>query len=115
MNHDPLVTPISNIRIAATTISDGLLDHDVISAERWDDAVMTLARAHDQVGGPARRHLYEVFAAASADPVHIARPLGALLDSLGAPRRPAGNGEQLCLFDRDSVRAAQDDEVIGHG
>lgn len=108
MNHDPPVTPISNIRTAATTISDGLLDHDVISPERWDDAVVTLARAHDQIGGPARRHLYEVFAVASDDPVHIARPLAALLDSLGAPRRAASDSEQLCLFDSDSAR--QDDE-----
>jgi hypothetical protein len=115
MNREPLFTPLSEIRTAATTISGGLLDHDVVSPERWDDAVTILASAHDQVGGPARRHLYEVFAAAYDDPVQIARPLAALLDSLGATRRPAVNGEQLCLFDRDSARAAQDDEVIGHG
>ena len=103
MNRDRLITPLSDIRTAATTVRGGLLDHDVVSPERWDDAVTTLARAHDQVGGPARRHLYEVFAAASADPVHIARPLVALLNSLGGPRRPDDNGEQLCLFDLDSA------------
>lgn len=113
MNRDRLITPLSDIRTAATTVRGGLLDHDVVSPERWDDAVTTLARAHDQVGGPARRHLYEVFAAASANPVHIARPLAALLDSLGAPHRAAVDGEQLCLFDPDL--AEQDDEVIGHG
>lgn len=84
MNHDPIFASITDIRTAATTISGGLLDHQVIPPEQWDDAVVTLARAHDQIGGPARRHLYEVFAASSSDPVRIAGPLTALLESLAA-------------------------------
>ena len=115
MNHDPLFASITDIRAAATTISGGLLDHQVVSPEQWDDAVVTLARAHDQIGGPARRHLYELFAAASVDPVHISRPLAALLENLGASRHSVSVDEQLSLFDPDPDHLVTDDEVCTDG
>ena len=67
MNADLLVQPIEEIRAAVDTLSAGLNRGEVISPERWDGSVASLARCHDQVGGDTRRQLYHVFGA-SADP-----------------------------------------------
>jgi hypothetical protein len=65
MNADLIVEPIDDIRAAVETLTAGLGRGEVISPERWDCAVATLARCHDQVGGDTRRKLYDVFAASA--------------------------------------------------
>lgn len=67
MNADLVVQPIEEIRAAVDTLTAGLGRGEVISPERWDRSVTTLARCHDQVGGDTRRKLYDVFGA-SAEP-----------------------------------------------
>jgi hypothetical protein len=97
MDNDSPFVPLDGLRQAVTTIRRGLVDHQVFSAAEWDDAVVTIARAHDQVGGSTRHHLYEVFDATLPDarPEDLARPLAALTLDLG----PGHEGqEQLALF-----------------
>ena len=97
MNIDSPFVPLDCLRHAVTTIRRGLIDHQVFSAAEWDDAVVTIARAHDQVGGSTRRHLYDVFAATLPDARldDVARPLAALILDL----RPHDEGrEELVLF-----------------
>jgi hypothetical protein len=97
MNNDSPFVPLDGLRHAVTTIRQGLVDHRVFSAAEWDDAVVTIARAHDQVGGSTRRHLYEVFAATLPDARldDVARLLEALILDLGS--RDEGK-EQLAPF-----------------
>jgi hypothetical protein len=85
VNIDSPFVSLDGLRHAVTTIRRGLVEHQVFSAAEWDDAVVTIARAHDQVGGSTRRHLYEVFAATLPDGRldEVARPLAALALDLG--------------------------------
>ena len=85
MNSDSPFVPLDGLRHAVSTIRRGLIDHHVFTAAEWDDAVVTIARAHDQVGGSTRRHLYEVFGATlpNARLDDVAQPLAALTLDLG--------------------------------
>lgn|GEM_PF-4936818 len=87
MNIDSPFVPLDGLRHAVTTIRRGLVDHQVFSAAEWDTAVVTIARAHDQVGGSTRRHLYEVFASTlPGAPAHaLLQPLEALGADLDCP------------------------------
>jgi hypothetical protein len=97
MNNDSPFVPLDGLRHAVTTIRRGLVNHQVFPAADWDDAVVTIARAHDQVGGSTRRHLYEVFAATVPDARldDVARPLEALVRDLGSSDE---GQEQVALF-----------------
>lgn len=98
MTLDTVTIPAADLDQAVRTITDGLVDHEVVPAEDWDRAVTTLARAHDQVGGRARRLVYQVFAATLPDvPMgEITEPLLALGNRLGEAHgtrpRPSRSG-----------------------
>ena len=97
-----IVIPLHDIRTAVRTLCRGLLLHERITADQWDSAVTTLARAIPQLGGPTRRHLQDTLAASDLDapPQALPEALEALAGALNVPTGPE-IADQLPLFPRD--------------
>src|SRR4051812_40730347 len=84
------VIPLADIQAAVSILMAGLVHHHPIPADRWDQAVTTLATSHQQLGGTTRQLVYATIAAAhpDADTSDLPRALTALGRSIG-PAEPA--------------------------
>jgi hypothetical protein len=98
------VIPLADIQQAVTLLTAGLIHNQPVPAEHWDQAVTTLARSHQQLGGTTRHLIYTTIAAAhpNADTLDLPRALTALGQTLGLPDPESMDTEdsnlQLRLF-----------------
>jgi hypothetical protein len=79
------VIPLADVRAAVSVLLAGLVYRHPIPADRWDQAVVILARSHQQLGGTTRQLVYATIAAAHPDcDVHdLPRTVAALGRVLG--------------------------------
>jgi hypothetical protein len=98
------VIPLTDIQAAVAVLLAGLVYRHPIPADRWDQAVTTLARSHQQLGGTTRQLVYATIAAAhpDADTSDLPQALTALGRSLGlaepVPAPTDATAVQLRLF-----------------
>jgi hypothetical protein len=87
MHSDSPVIPLDHIRSAVALLVAGLLHRQTIDHKLWDQAVVVLARSHDQLGGTTRQLLYTTLAAAhpASNPAELPAALTALAHNLDVP------------------------------